>query len=469
VNGKPARRPAVAKAPPRIEWPADAVERRPIADLIPYARNARTHSDAQVAQIAASIREWGWTIPLLVDEAGELIAGHGRVLAARQLNIETVPVMTARGWSEAKIRAYRIADNKLGLNSGWDNELLGLELADLRDLGADLSGMGFNLDELRAYTGGLGGEDDPADAIPEEAAETITRPGDIWCLGRHRLICGDATDSAVVARLMRDEMAGLCFTSPPYGQQRDYGSPIAEWTALMSGFSGVLPLTDAGQLLVNLGLIHRDGEWDPYWDEWFVALRKLGWRRFAWYVWDQGPGFPGEFGGRLRPSFEFIFHFNHETISARKTKPVRQVATRAPSSILRDRNNKKHVTNSPLTFLNQQFVKPDSVFRVSRRTGALHDPSLDHPAVFPVALAEEVITAFTNEGDVVFEPFAGSGSQIIAAERTKRTCYACELHPAYVDVAVARWLKFVGQPATLDGDGRTFVEVAAERGQKDAA
>jgi ParB-like chromosome segregation protein Spo0J len=149
VNGKPARRPAT-KAQPRIEWPADAVERRPLAELFPYARNARTHSDAQVAQIAASIREWGWTIPVLVDEAGELIAGHGRVLAARQLNIETVPVMTARGWSEAKIRAYRIADNKLGLNSGWDDELLALELADLRDLGAALDLTGFDAASLES-------------------------------------------------------------------------------------------------------------------------------------------------------------------------------------------------------------------------------------------------------------------------------------------------------------------------------
>lgn len=142
------------RAPPKIEWPADQVERRPLAELFPYARNARTHSDAQIAQIAASIREWGWTIPVLVDEEGQLIAGHGRVLAARQLGIETVPVMTARGWSEAKIRAYRIADNKLGLNSGWDDELLALELADLRDLGAALDLTGFDTASLESLLAG---------------------------------------------------------------------------------------------------------------------------------------------------------------------------------------------------------------------------------------------------------------------------------------------------------------------------
>jgi ParB-like chromosome segregation protein Spo0J len=143
-----------AKPPPKIEWPADQVERRPLAELFPYARNMRTHSDAQVAQIAASIREWGWTIPVLTDEQGELIAGHGRVLAARQLGIETVPVMIARGWSEAKIRAYRIADNKLGLNSGWDDELLALELADLRDLGAALDLTGFDTASLESLLAG---------------------------------------------------------------------------------------------------------------------------------------------------------------------------------------------------------------------------------------------------------------------------------------------------------------------------
>jgi hypothetical protein len=171
-----ARGPRTVKpAPPRIEWPADAVERRPLAELFPYARNARTHSDAQVAQIAASIREWGWTIPVLVDEAGELIAGHGRVLAARQLNIETVPVMTARGWSEAKIRAYRIADNKLGLNSGWDNELLALELADLRDLGAAVDLTGFAAFELESLLGeGVADPDRQWNGMPEFGNEDQT-------------------------------------------------------------------------------------------------------------------------------------------------------------------------------------------------------------------------------------------------------------------------------------------------------
>jgi ParB-like chromosome segregation protein Spo0J len=192
-----ARGPRTVKpAPPRIEWPADAVERRPLAELFPYARNARTHSDAQVAQIAASIREWGWTIPVLVDEAGELIAGHGRVLAARQLNIETVPVMTARGWSEAKIRAYRIADNKLGLNSGWDDELLALELADLRDLGAALDLTGFDAASLESLLAGPT-PPDGFNAYDEniETEHECPKCGFKWSGGGHATrTAGDATE-----------------------------------------------------------------------------------------------------------------------------------------------------------------------------------------------------------------------------------------------------------------------------------
>jgi len=161
---KPLNPPKPTRARTRkVEWPADQVERRPIEKLVPYARNARLHSDAQIASIAASIREWGWTIPVLVDETGALIAGHGRILAARQLGIETVPVMTAHGWSDAKVRAYRLADNKLAELSSWDNELLGLELSDLRDLGASVELIGFDAVSLDKLIAGP--------AAPEEFGE----------------------------------------------------------------------------------------------------------------------------------------------------------------------------------------------------------------------------------------------------------------------------------------------------------
>src|SRR3954447_14085803 len=205
------------------DWPADTVERWALDRLTPYARNARTHSDAQVAQIAASVREWGWTVPVLVDEAGMLIAGHGRVLAARKLGLPEVPVMVATGWSEATKRAYILADNKLALNAGWDEELLRVELSDLRGMGADLSLIGFGEDELAALLAdGTEGLTDP-DAVPEVPAEPVSQVGDVWVLGRHRLVCGDSTDSAVVAKTLNGVTPHLMITDPPYGVEYDPG------------------------------------------------------------------------------------------------------------------------------------------------------------------------------------------------------------------------------------------------------
>ena len=200
-----------------MQWPADQVERRPLAALIPSARNARTHSDAQIAQIAASIREWGWTMPILVDEAGTIIAGHGRVLAAARLDLDAVPVMVARGWSEAQKRAYLIADNKLGLNAGWNEELLRIEMADLMTMGFELPLMGFSERELSALNAsGNPGLTDP-DAAPDAPAVPVTRPGDVWTLGRHRLLCGDATSEADVAMCLGAVRPHLMVTDPPYG------------------------------------------------------------------------------------------------------------------------------------------------------------------------------------------------------------------------------------------------------------
>src|SRR3954469_1484570 len=199
------------------ELPADQVERWSLGRLVPYARNARTHSEAQVAQIAASVREWGWTVPVLVDESGMLIAGHGRVLAARKLGLPEVPVMVAQGWSEAQRRAYALADNKLALNAGWDEDLLRIELSDLRAMGAGLELIGFADDELAALLADKPtGLTDPDD-VPETPAAPATMPGDVWILGRHRLVCGDSTDAGTVNRALGGVVPHLMVTDPPYG------------------------------------------------------------------------------------------------------------------------------------------------------------------------------------------------------------------------------------------------------------
>jgi hypothetical protein len=202
-------------------WPADKIERRAVSALVPYARNARTHSDAQVAQIAASIKEWGWTVPILVDEDGGIIAGHGRVLAARKLGIADVPVMVAAGWTEAQKRAYVIADNKLALNAGWDDDLLRVEADELRGLDFDLELTGFSLDEIDALLadGSAGLTDE--DAVPAPPIEPVSKSGDLWVLGPHRLLCGDATVATDVERLLAGPKPHLLVSDPPYGVDYD--------------------------------------------------------------------------------------------------------------------------------------------------------------------------------------------------------------------------------------------------------
>jgi ParB-like chromosome segregation protein Spo0J len=213
--------------------------------------------------------EFGWTVPCLVGDDGDLIAGHGRVLAAAQLGLAEAPVIVLGHLTEAQRRAYRIADNKLTELGGWDEGLLLEELRGLMAAEFDLGLIGIPEDELDALLRDADDDsvpidDDTADTIPEPPAEPITRPGDIWALGAHRLICGDATDADVVARLMEGAQSSLMFTSPPYAQQRDYGAAretVGDWDALMQGVFAAAPVTDAAQLLVNLGLVHRDGEW----------------------------------------------------------------------------------------------------------------------------------------------------------------------------------------------------------------
>jgi len=208
------------------------VEHLPLDSLRGYDRNPRTHSDAQIAQIAASIIEFGWTNPILVSGDSEVIAGHGRLEAAKKLGLSTVPVLVLDHLSDAQRRAYVIADNRLALNAGWNEELLAGELHALNGDGFDLSLLGFDeaeLDRLMAPLDedtGISAQDDngadAADEVPEPPQETVTQPGDLWLLGEHRLLCANSTDGAAVARLMAGQRASLLFTSPPYGSQRDY-------------------------------------------------------------------------------------------------------------------------------------------------------------------------------------------------------------------------------------------------------
>jgi len=470
--------------PANTDWPADKTERWPLARLAPYERNARTHSDDQVAQIAASIQEFGFTNPVLADETGTIIAGHGRVLAAQKLGLDDVPVMVARGWSEAQIRAYLLADNKLALNAGWDTETLALELGDLKAMGFDLALTGFSDAEIAdlmapgttdtASVGPDGEEpdaDDPADADPEPPRAAVTRPGDLWLLGEHRLLCGDSTDAAAVTRLMDGNRVALLFTSPPYGNQRNYTTGgIGDWDRLMRGvFGGVADvMTDDGQVLVNLGMIHRDGEWQPYWQAWIEWMRAEGWRRFGLYTWDQGPGLPGDWNGRLAPSFEFIFHFNRAARQANKIVPCRWAGhVNSEKGGLRGKDG----TVGEWTHAGQgvQDMRiPDTVIRITRHKA--RGIETEHPAVFPVKLPEFLMQTYTDAGHIVFEPFSGSGTTILAGQRTGRHVRAIELAPEYVDLTIARWrMLHPDVPVMLADDGRLYDDVALERTRPDVA
>jgi DNA modification methylase len=450
----------------------NAVEHWQLDRLILHARNARTHDDDQVAQIAASIVEFGWTNPILVDAEGGVVAGHGRLLAARRLGLDAVPVVVLDHLTPAQRRAYVIADNKLALNAGWNEELLAGELHALNGEGFDLGLTGFTEAELDALMAPLddetesasGDQEDAADDMPAPPREPITRAGDLWLIGNHRLLCGDSTDSSAVARLMNGERATLVFTSPPYGHQRDYTTGgVGDWDELMRGVFAVLPVTDEAQLLVNLGLVHRDNEWQPYWQVWLGWMREQGWRRFGLYVWDQGPGLPGDWNGRLAPAFEFVFHFNRKARKPNKIVPCKW-AGHVNDTHGGIRHKDGHVGEWTHAGQGVQETRiPDNVIRITRHKA--RGIETEHPAVFPVALPEFVMRAYGNERDIVYEPFSGSGTSIIAAERCGRRTRAIELAPEYVDVALRRWRKlFPNQQVILDGEGQSFEAVARQRG-----
>ncbi len=478
-----------------LPWMAAKIVLRPVGELRAHAGNARLHSAGQIEQIKASMLAFGFTNPLLVDEDGVLIAGHGRLDAAQGLGVAKVPVIVLKHLSAAQKEALRLADNRIAENATWDQALLRDALAGLQQAGeVDLLAIGFSQDEIGAILAaadeavtdgdardepestdaeGHGAavaadgdveDDDPADAAAEQPRVAVARAGDVWCLGDHRLACGDSTDPTTVARVMAGKRAALLFTSPPYGSQRNYTTGgIADWDALMRGVFHHAgdALAHDGQILVNLGLTHHDSEWHPYWQAWIEWMRTTGWRRFGWYVWDQGPGLPGDWNGRLAPSFEFLFHFNRQARQANKIIPCKWAGDPLLMSGLR-RADGTMSGNSHEGRPIQDFRIPDNVVRITRHKE--RGIEMEHPAVFPVKLPAFLMETYANAGDLVFEPFCGSGTTLLAGQRTGRRVRAIELAPAYVDLAIARWRQnHLDLPVTLDGDGRDYDTVAAER------
>lgn len=445
----------------------ETIEQVPIGNLQPHPRNPRR---GDVGAIQASIGHHGFYGTVVAQRStGRILAGNHRWLAAKAAGLTEVPVAWVDVDDEQAERILLVDNRSNDLASYDDGALLDL-LRELQTTDDGLAGTGFDdsaLDALLAEAAGAPSEDE--DSAEEDAVDVpqdpVSRTGDVWSLGAHRLACGDSTNADTVAALMQGETAHLCFTSPPYGQQREYKTGVSDWEALMKGVCAALPMADGGQVLVNLGLVHRDGQFVQYWAGWLEWMRSISWRAFGWYVWDQGHGLPGDWAGRLAPSFEFIFHFNKLPRKPNKiieNKFAGKVTHRENSGGMRAVCGRVGGWSAAGQHC-QPLRIPDAVIRVMRHKGSIGD-GIDHPAVFPVSLPQHILLSYSDPGEVVFEPFAGSGTTILAAQHTGRKARAIELAPEYVDVAIIRFQRmFPDVPVTLDGDGRTFAEVAAER------
>lgn len=400
---------------------------RDIGDLLPYARNSRTHSDAQVAQIAASIREFGWTNPILVDPDGTIIAGHGRVMAARKLGEKRVPVITLGHLTDAQKRAYVIADNQLALNAGWDADMLKVEIAELADAEFDLSLLGFDDKMLASLTAEeTEGLTDP-DEAPEAPATAATVLGDVWLLGKHRLLCGDSTSQTDIDKLMAGRMADMWLTDPPYN------------VAYEGGTKEKLTIKNDSMEDENFRQFLRDA---------YVAADSAMKPGAVFYIWHAD-----------------LEGFNFRGAAKDAGWTVRQCLIWKKSTIVMGRQD-YHWKHEPCLYGWKDGA--GHLWAADRKQSTILEfdkPSRngEHPTMKPVALFEYQMLNNTKGGDLILDSFGGSGTTMIAAEKNGRHAYLMELDPRYCDVIVKRWQDFTGQQAVLEGDGRTFAEVSGER------
>ncbi len=482
--------------PPKI---APAMARRieiwPVERLVPYARNARTHSDEQVAQIAASIVEFGFNSPILVASDAGIVAGHGRLLAARKLGLAEVPVVVLDHLSEIQRRAYLIADNKLSLNAGWDEDLLALELADLEREGLDLSVVGLGEDEIEALLAEVREarpEPETEEAIPEPPLQPVTRPGDVWLIGPHRLLCGDCRDFRAIARLFEGARANLVVTSPPYARQREYDPasgfqpvPPDEYVEWYRDVAAAIEsvLAPDGSYLLNMKEHAEGGERSLYVKDLVIAhKRQWGWRfvdEFCWRKTDNGV--PGGWSNRFKNAFELIFHFSRNRQIKFRPKAVGHVSD---DCFDYSPDNPKSASGSGLLGTGARGKaagKPGAAEDDGRHRGLARPSNVievksessqgAHSAPFPRALVEFFVKAFTDAGDIVFDPFMGSGTTMAAAAVLGCIGYGCEISPAYCDVIARRIERAISQESAnehervpiLAATGRTFEQVAAER------
>jgi DNA modification methylase len=400
------------------------ITQRKTADLIPYVNNARTHSEQQVLQIAASIKEFGFNSPVLVDGENGIIAGHGRVMAAKKLNLDEVPTIELKHLTKTQKKAYILADNRLALNSGWDNDLLALELGELSDDGFDLDLLGFDDTELSLLddteqTEGLTDED----AVPEVPDDPITKLGDVWLCGNHRVMCGDSTSIDAVDKLMDGNKADMVFTDPPYGMflDADYSSMGGKGSSDLAKKSGNKYDAVIGDnndfspelintIFANFSYCKEVFMWGADYYAEHIDNKNIG----SWVVWDKRGD---ESADKMYGStFELCWSkARHKRIMAR--------------------------------------VKWAGIFGMEKE----HDKKRCHPTQKPVALVDWFMDYFSLQDAVnVVDLYGGSGATLLSCDKHNKKCYMMELDPKYCDVIVKRWQDFTGKQATLELTGETY-------------
>ncbi|MBF0462982.1 MAG: site-specific DNA-methyltransferase [Magnetococcales bacterium] len=435
---------------------ASAIDVWPVDRLIPYAANARTHSDAQVAKVAASIKEFGFTSPILVDGKDGIIAGHCRLMAARKLGLEQVPVIILDHLSDAQRRAYILADNKLALEAGWDNDILAAELDRLREDGFGLDVIGFSDEELGGLLDGMeeqdeGGGDSGEEKIPPPPANPVTRPGDLWVLGEHRLLCGSSTVADDVIRLMNGERAILFATDPPY---------LVDYTGGNHPPSKVNPTTGKRRgggkdWTDTYGKTWDDADQGPELYQGYMrqAIDHAINDHAAWYCWHASKR-----QAMVEAVWEEMGAFVHQTIIWNKNTSI----------LSRTHYLWKH---EPCFFGWMRGNRPprlegsDNCTTVWDLKSLAGDERPEHPTPKPLECFGIPMRQHVEKGGLCYEPFSGSGSQIMAGEANHRRVFAMEISPIYVDVAVQRFIQATGKIVFLEGSGgKTFADVAADRG-----
>ncbi len=405
------------------------IEMRQLAELKPYERNARTHSPEQIAQLAASIRLFGFTNPVFATAGGMIVAGHGRIEAAKLVGLITVPTITVPAdWPPEKLRAYILADNQLAQNAGWDRDILRGELAELQATEFDISVIGFDaptIDGLLAPEPLVGVTDE--NAVPEPPERPVTRPGDLWLLGRHRLLCGDATVATDVERLLAGVSPLLMVTDPPYG---------VEYDPAWRNKSGASTTKRTGKVLND---------------------DRADWRE-AWAL------FPGDVA--------YVWHGALHAATVAESLEVAGLIIRSQIIWAKDRlvlsRGDYHWQHEPCWYAVKKTGKghwsgdrkQTTLWQIPNRD---QDAKTVHGTQKPVECMRRPILNNSSPGQALYEPFMGSGTTLIAAETTGRVCLGIELNPAYVDVALERWQAFSGEKAVLSGEDRVFDDLKTVR------